>query len=118
VKRLIDAVSPDVSRAFESVAQVSIPDVDDENDWSISTWMLIHCYLAFTSSYLLPSPHIPPKTWFLGTKPPTSSNPFSSRSSSSAVKDDPGCLEVKLGGTPWYASDGIEVVQVSSPHAR
>ncbi|KAG7548946.1 hypothetical protein FFLO_03151 [Filobasidium floriforme] len=65
--RLIDAVSPDVSRAFESVAQ----------------------------------------TWFLGTKPP-SSNPFSR---SSAAKDDPGCLEVKLGGTPWYASDGIEVVQ-------
>jgi hypothetical protein len=30
------AVSPDVSRAFESVAQVSTADVDDEDDWSAS----------------------------------------------------------------------------------
>jgi hypothetical protein len=84
----------------------------------ILTHILYSLPLSTTTSTAL-APSFPfksyPQTWFLGTKSPSSSNPFSSRSSSSAVKDDPGCLEVKLGGTPWYASDGIEVVQVGPP---
>lgn len=90
MQRLIDAPSPEVFRAFENVAQVSLPSPP-------------------RSSYIATDPATIRQSWFLGVKTP-SSGLFHR---SSGVPEDPGCQEIKLGGSPWYAVDGIEVVQAS-----
>jgi hypothetical protein len=70
VKRLIDAVSPDVSRAFESVAQVSTSNPGREDGLVRYLPLDVDTDILFPLPYLCPRP-LPPPSPLLSHSNPT-----------------------------------------------